>query len=135
MSYSYGLSIINTHLYSNASLILTNLSFAQRSIWDQIKKFKATTFGGVPYTFELLKKLKFSNLNIDSIKYITQAGGKLDSNVLKYFINVCKAKDIKFFVMYGQTEASPRMSFLPPEMIETKLGSIGIQFKMANFLY
>ena len=45
MSYSYGLSIINTHLFSNSSLILTNLSFAQRSMWDKIKKFKVTTFG------------------------------------------------------------------------------------------
>ena len=104
----------------------------KRSIWNQIKKFKATTFGGV-HTFELLKKLKFSNLNIDSIKYITQAGGKLDSNVLKYFINVCKTKDIKFFVMYGQTEASPRMSFVPPEMIDTKAGSIGTPIQNGKF--
>ena len=133
MSYSYGLSIINTHLFSNSSLILTNLSFAQRSIWDQIKKFKVTTFGGVPYTFELLRKLNFSKLNIDSFHYITQAGGKLDLNVLKYFTKVCKKKKIKFFVMYGQTEASPRMSFLPPEMIETKIGSIGIPIQDGKF--
>ena len=59
--------LLNTHLFSNSSLILTNLSFAQRSMWDKIKKYKVTTFGGVPYTFELLRKLKFSKLNINSL--------------------------------------------------------------------
>ena len=133
MSYSYGLSILNTHLYSNSTIVLTNLSFAQRSLWDKIKKFKVTTFGGVPYTYELLKKLKFSKLNIDSLNYITQAGGKIDSDTLKYFAKVCKEKKIKFFVMYGQTEASPRMSFLPPNMLETKSGSIGIPIEGGKF--
>ena len=133
MSYSYGLSILNTHLFSNSSLILTNLSFAQRSMWDKIKKYKVTTFGGVPYTFELLRKLKFSKLNINSFNYITQAGGKLDLNTLKYFTKVCKEKKIKFFVMYGQTEASPRMSFLSPELIEAKAGSIGTPIQDGKF--
>ena len=133
MSYSYGLSIINTHLFSNSTIILTNLSFAQRSIWDKIKNFKVTTFGGVPYTYELLKKLKFSKLNIDSLNYITQAGGQIDSDTLEYFTKVCKNKKIKFFVMYGQTEASPRMSYLPPNMLETKSGSIGIPIEGGKF--
>ncbi|OUX31806.1 MAG: hypothetical protein CBE24_04655 [bacterium TMED264] len=133
MSYSYGLSIINTHLFSNSSLILTNLSFAQRAIWDKIKSLKVTTFGGVPYTYKLLKKLKFSRLNIDSLDYITQAGGKIDYDTLNYFTKVCKEKKIKFFVMYGQTEASPRMSFLPPKMIETKAGSIGTPIQGGKF--
>ena len=81
----------------------------------------------------LLRKLKFSKLNINSFNYITQAGGKLDLNTLKYFTKVCKEKKIKFFDMYGQTEASPRMSFLSPELIETKAGSIGTPIQDGKF--
>ncbi|SVD17107.1 uncharacterized protein METZ01_LOCUS369961, partial [marine metagenome] len=82
MSYSYGISIINTHLFTGASLLLTDSSLMEKNFWELISKFKATTFGGVPYTYEMLKKLKFENISIPSIKYITQAGGKLSQDLL-----------------------------------------------------
>ena len=74
----------------------------------------------------MLKKLKFEKIQIPSIKYVTQAGGKLDEQTLKYFQEVCCSKKIDFYVMYGQTEASPRMSYLPSEHLSKKISSIGI---------
>ena len=133
MSYSYGISIINTHLFSGASLILTDSSIVEKKFWNLLSNYRATNFGGVPYTFEMLKKLKFENVSIPSIKYITQAGGKLSQGLLDYFSNACNQKKIDFFVMYGQTEASPRMSYLPPNMLQKKLGSIGIPIPGGKF--
>ena len=133
MSYSYGISIINTHLFTGASLLLTDSSLMEKKFWELISKFKATTFGGVPYTYEMLKKLKFEKISIPSIKYITQAGGKLSQGLLDYFSNACVQKKIDFIVMYGQTEASPRMSYLPPNNLQKKLGSIGIPIPRGKF--
>ena len=133
MSYSYGISIINTHLFMGASLILTDRSLMEKKFWGMISSYKATTFGGVPYTFEMLKKLKFEKISIPSIKYITQAGGKLRNSLLKYFSKVSTQKNIDFIVMYGQTEASPRMSYLPPKMLSKKIGSIGMPIPGGKF--
>ena len=133
ISYSYGFSIINTHLFMGASLILTDASLMEKKFWELISRHNATTFGGVPYTFEMLKKLKFEKISIPSIKYITQAGGKLSQGLLEYFSSVCVKKKMDFIVMYGQTEASPRMSYLPPNMLQKKLGSIGIPIPRGKF--
>ena len=133
MSYSYGISIINTHLFMGASLILTDRSLMEKKFWEMISSYKVTTFGGVPYTFEMLKKLKFEKISIPSIKYITQAGGKLRNSLLKYFSRVGTQKNIDFIVMYGQTEASPRMSYLPPKLLSKKIGSIGMPIPGGKF--
>ena len=137
MGYSYGLSIINTHILSGSKIILNNSSIFEKNFWHKINKYKITSFGGVPQFYEQLKKIKFDNFNLSSIKYFTQAGGKLDKNFLKYFIQICKNKKIKFIVMYGQTEASPRMSYLKWDDLPFKIDSIGkplsgTKFKIFN---
>lgn len=125
MSYSYGLSIINSHLVSGASIILTELSVVERSFWDLLNGCEATNFGGVPFTYELLKRLKFEKMNLPSLKHITQAGGRLDPALTKYFLGVCAEKNILFYTMYGQTEATARMSYVDPHRGVEALGSIG----------
>jgi len=137
-SYSYGISIINTHLFKGSSIVMSNYSFMEKSFWDSINLFNVSTFSGVPFSFQMLKKLKFEKIHLPSIKYVTQAGGKLDEQTLKYFQEVCYSKKINFYVMYGQTEASPRMSYLPSEDLSRKISSIGIpipggKFKLKNF--
>jgi len=133
MSYSYGLSIINTHLQNGASIILTDLSVIKRSFWNQLRNYKATTFGGVPYIYEILKKLHFSQMNLPSLKYITQAGGKLGMKLSQEFTDICTDKGIQFYAMYGQTEATARMAYLPWEYARTKVGSIGIEIPGGKF--
>ena len=125
MNYSYGLSIINSHLYVGAKIVVTEKSIIQRDFWELVKINNVTSLSGVPYTYEILKKIRFFNMDLPSIKYMTQAGGKLSNSIIEEFANYCGNKNIEFFVMYGQTEGTSRLSYLNPNKILEKLGSIG----------
>jgi len=133
MNYTFMLSIINSHLLKGASIILTNASLMEKHFWRTIKDNNSTTFGGVPYIFEMLKKLRFDKMDLPSLKYITQAGGKLSMELSAEFTNICTDKGIEFYVMYGQTEATARMSYLPWEYAKTKVGSIGVAIPGGKF--
>ena len=132
-NYVYGLSIINSHLIKGAKLVMCKYSLVEKKFWELLKKTKVTNFGGVPYTYDLLDKLKFEKMNLPNLKYITQAGGKLSLNLLEKFISICKKKRLKMIIMYGQTEASGRISFLDWKFIEKKRGSIGNPIKGGKF--
>jgi acyl-coenzyme A synthetase/AMP-(fatty) acid ligase len=106
----------------------------EQRFWKIIKEEKATTFGGVPYTYEMLKRLHFEKINLPDLRYITQAGGKLPKELSDEFIGICKKKNIKFIIMYGQTEATARMSYLPWRFAESKSGSIGIAIPGGRFM-
>jgi len=125
MSYTYGLSIINSHLLKGASMILTEATLMDKFFWEIIKTSRATTFGGVPYIYEILKKLRFAEISLPNLKYITQAGGKLNVELSSDFVDICAKKCVKFYAMYGQTEATARMSYLPWEYARSKANSIG----------
>lgn len=126
MSYTYGLSIINSHLLKGCPLIMTGKTLMEKGFWELLKKEEATTFGGVPYVYEMLKKLRFARMALPSLRVLTQAGGKLSYELAKEFAAVCAERGIRFFVMYGQTEATARMSYLPSEFALAKAGSMGI---------
>lgn len=121
--YSYGLSLLNTHLRIAGSMVL-NHSIFLGSVIDEIKKYKCTGFAGVPSTYQILiNKTNFLENDFPSIRYFTQAGGKLAN---KFISNIIKAFPKKlFFVMYGATEATARLSYLPANLVGKKLGSIG----------
>ena len=125
ISYSYMLSIINTHFEVGGSIVISKYSLIEKEFWEILKKSKITSFNGVPYTYEMLERIGLKNIKIDTLKYLTHAGGKLDKEKLKKIIKFCKKSRLKFFSMYGQTEASPRISYLKPEFSQKKIGSIG----------
>lgn len=125
MYYSFGLSVINSHLMAGATILLTNFSYIQADFWKFANENQFTSFSGVPYTFEILKKIKFWSMSFPTLKTITQAGGKMDNGLLKFFIENAEERNIRFISMYGQTEATARMSYLPPQFGLSKLGSIG----------
>lgn len=125
-TYSYGLSIINSHLLQGASLVLTEEGILSRAFWNTLKQTQATNFGGVPYTYSMLEKLHFDRMELPSLRFISQAGGRLGERLHKAFSNACAQKAIDFYVMYGQSEATARMSWLPPEYALSKIGSIGV---------
>jgi len=133
MSYTFGLSIINSHLLRGASIVLTDASLMDRRFWGTLRTRQATTFSGVPYTFEMLKKLRFARMDLPSLKYLTQAGGKLSPELAAEFVEVCADKGIKFIIMYGQTEATARMSYLPWEFARTKAASMGVAIPGGRF--
>jgi long-chain acyl-CoA synthetase len=124
-NYSYGMSVINSHLRAGASLLLTNRSFFDSEFWRLIKSCGVTSLAGVPYSYEMLLKLRFERMDLPKLRTLTQAGGKMAPALTKRVIEICKMKGMRFFTMYGQTEASPRMAFLSPEFMELKLESIG----------
>jgi long-chain acyl-CoA synthetase len=126
MNYTYGLSIINSHLWVGATVILTDKALMQKEFWQQLKENESTSFGGVPYTYEMLDKLRFYRMQLPSIRTMTQAGGKLSPELHKKFAEYAKDNNKKFVVMYGQTEATARMSYLPHGKSLEKYGSMGI---------
>ena len=133
MQYTYGLSVINSHFLAGACILMTTASMVQREFWDFFEKEKATSFAGVPYTYEILKRMGIFERKFPSLNSITQAGGKLSPVLQKKVGTWAKEQGIDFFVMYGQTEATARMSYLPPERCLDKIGSIGIQIPGGRF--
>lgn len=133
MNYTYGLSIINSHLFKGACVILSEYTLMDKKFWQLIKEEKATTFGGVPYIYEMLKKLRFGRMELPSLRYLTQAGGKLSPELADEFSNICKEKGMKFIVMYGQTEATARMAWRPWEHAFDKSASMGIAIPGGEF--
>lgn len=126
MQYTYGLSIINTHLMVGASIILTDSSMLEREFWNLLEGYEATSFGGVPYTYEMLDKVMFFRRSIPSLRYMTQAGGKLLPDLHKKFAEYARKTGKKFIVMYGASEATARMAYLPADRALDKYGSMGI---------
>ena len=124
-TYSYGLSIIHSHILVGATIAITNKTFFEHEFWSFLKKVSATSFGGVPYHYEMLKKLKFTRMELTSLRTLTQAGGRMDVALIKEFATHCSSKGIRFFTMYGQTEATSRMSYLSSTKTIAKAGSIG----------
>jgi len=124
--YSYGLSVLHTHLAKGASIVVTPESIISRAFWDSFKKYKVTTFNGVPYHYEMLRRIKFFDMDLPSLKVMTQAGGKLNPTIVKEFAIWAKEHNIQFFIMYGQTEATARIAYLPYQNNIDKSNSIGI---------
>ena len=112
MNYTYGLSIINSHLLVGATILLTDKSLMQKGFWELFKGAGATSFGGVPYTYEILDKLRFARMSLPSLRYMTQAGGKLSKELHRKFAEYAEQSGVSFVVMYGQCEATARMGYL-----------------------
>lgn len=126
MSYVYGLSVINSHFHAGASVVLANASLAEKRFWSLIEQYRVTSLSGVPYTYEMLKRLHWQKMSIGSLRTLTQAGGKLHPDLVQEFAVACREKGIGFYVMYGAAEATARMAYLPPQLAAENPASIGI---------
>lgn len=131
--YSYGLSVVNSHLAAGASLILYEGSVLDPAFRVTIEELEATSFAGVPYTYELLQRLDFFNRIPDSLRTMTQAGGRLPATAVKTIGAAARAKGLSFFVMYGQTEATARMAYLPPQRLADHPDCIGLPIPGGHF--
>lgn len=133
MNYTYGCSILNSHLLKGATVLLTDKALMQREFWNFMKKQKATSFGGVPYTYEMLEKMRFFRMELPDLRTMTQAGGKLSPELHKKFAAYANEKGKHFVVMYGACEATARMGYLPYEHSLEKCGSMGIAIPGGKF--
>ena len=135
--YCYGLSLLHTHLKVGGSIVLNNSFIFLGTVINDLKNYKCTGFAGVPSHFQILlkKSQTFKTTAFPDLRYVTQAGGKLHTVFIKEFIEAFPSKD--FYVMYGQTEATARLSYMPPDLLKDKTGSIGkaipgVELKVVN---
>ncbi len=122
--YSYGNSLLTTHIKAGGTLVLDNRFVFPNTVLNTMRDEKVTGFAGVPSHFAmLLRKSALRQYSFPDLRYVTQAGGGMPPAMIREFREIFPAVD--FVVMYGQTEASARLSYLSPDMVETKTGSIG----------
>jgi len=126
MNYSYGLSVVNSHLLAGGTVVLNNDSMMSREFLQRLTDHRVTSLAGVPYNYQMLTRTGFFRRPIASLRTLTQAGGKLDDRLIHLIADSAQAAGQRFFVMYGQTEASARISYVPAERLPSKVGSIGI---------
>jgi long-chain acyl-CoA synthetase len=125
LNYSYGLSIVNSHLLVGACIVLTGESLIAPAFWKAITEHGVNSFSGVPYTYQMLRRLNLDRVPAQSIVTMTQAGGKLDDQSILHFHGKMEARGGRFWVMYGQTEAVARIAILPAAKLPTMIGSAG----------
>lgn len=125
MSYCYGLSVIHSHLLRGAGIILTDRSVVDEKFWTLFRGHRGTSFAGVPYTFDMLEQVGFASMDLPDLRYVTQAGGRLAPERVRSFATLGERRGWQLFVMYGATEATARMAYLPPELAQSHPASIG----------
>lgn len=131
--YSYGLSVINSHLLMGATIVFSPYSFVNREFWQLFKSAAINSFAAVPHSYAMLLRLRFTQMDLPSLRYFTQAGGKLNKRDCESLAAYADAQNKLFYVMYGQTEATARMAFLAPELASTKPQSIGKAIPQGQF--
>ncbi len=126
MSHNYGLSVINSHLLAGAELLLTDMSVTKKEFWDFFNREKATSFAGDAKVFEELESIDFDKKLLPSLKYMTQSGRGFSKELHKKYAELAEVWRKRFYVMYGQTEASAMITYLPYVNTLKKIGSIGV---------
>ncbi len=125
ISYCYGLSVIHSHLLRGAGVVLTDRSVVDDEFWELFRRHRGTTFAGVPYTFELLERVGAETLDLPHLRYVTQAGGRMPPERVRRFAELGRRQGWDLFVMYGSTEATARMAYLPPQLAPSRPCAIG----------
>lgn len=124
MHYTMGLSVIASHLLAGATLLLSGRSLLDKGFWATLKE--ATSFAGVPYSYEILTKMRFTRMDLPNLKVITQGGGKLTEKMWNTLAEYARDNGKQFIATYGQSECTARMAYLPAEKALDKVCSIGI---------
>jgi long-chain acyl-CoA synthetase len=126
MHFSYGLSVINSHLLAGATLVLNTDSVFSREFLQRVREQHVSSLAGVPYLYQMLFRTGFFKQELPALRTLTQAGGRLDEKLTRLVAEYAQASGRRFYVMYGQTEACARISYVPPEQLASKIGSIGV---------
>jgi AMP-binding enzyme/Phosphopantetheine attachment site len=126
LHYCYGLSVINSNLLAGAAVLLSESSVLDPAFWATVRDQAATSLHGVSYTFELLERAGFADMVLPHLRYVTQAGGHLAPEQVRRWATVGRLRGWQLYVMYGQTEATARMAYLPPDLATHHPGAIGV---------
>ena len=125
MQYTMGLNVINSHLYAGATVLLLSNHLLSPLFWSFIKEQRGTNFTGVPYSYEILKKMKFTQMDLPYLKTMAEGGGKLSNSLFEYFSEYASYSGKRFIATFGTTETSARLAYLPAELATKKCASIG----------
>ena len=125
LQYTMGLSVATSHLFAGATLLLVKANLMEKRFWNFVKEQRATSFTGVPYSFEVLYKLRIFRMDLPDLELLTQGGGKLSQQLFKEYADFAERTGRRFIATYGQTEGTARMAYLPSELATKKTGSIG----------
>lgn len=132
-AYSYGLSLVTTTLSTHGTLVVSQLSIIDKAFWNVVDGFKVQQFAGVPWTYQALRASRIDLGSFKSLNVVTQAGGFLDVETRKHFHNQLDNARKRFLVMYGQTEASPRMAIMPHSELPYAWASAGYALPDSRF--
>ncbi|MEV5084631.1 non-ribosomal peptide synthetase, partial [Streptomyces sp. NPDC056159] len=133
MHYCYGLSVIHSHLVRGAGLVLTERSVSDPAFWEEFRAARGTSLAGVPYSFDLLDRVGFERMELPHLRRVTQAGGRLAPERVLRYAELGRRSGWEFFVMYGQTEATARMAYLPPHLAAEHPGTVGVPIPGGSF--
>lgn len=133
LHYTYGLSTLNCALESRSRFVLSKHSWLEREFWAIAEKHGVTDLSGVPFMFQTLRRIRLPETLLNNLVCVNQAGGRLEPVLTEYFIDYFSERRIKYFTMYGATEASPRISYVPHHISKQKLGTVGIPIDIGSF--
>lgn len=124
--YTMGLSMLFSHLRVGATVLLTGRSMTDPVFWKFLKEEKASSFTGVPYSYQILDMMRFYRMDLPDLKLLTQGGGKMPTTLNEKFVSYCEQNGKQWIATYGQSECTARMAYLPAQWAREKMGSIGI---------
>ena len=124
--YTMGLSMVFSHLRAGATILITGLSMTDIHFWNFLKEQQATSFTGVPYSFQILNLMRFFRMELPHLELLTQGGGKMPTDLNIMFAGHCRDNNKRWIATYGQSECTARMAYLPAKWAVEKVGSIGI---------
>jgi acyl-CoA synthetase (AMP-forming)/AMP-acid ligase II len=133
LHYTFGLSVLNSHWLAGATVVLSGDSVVMRPFWDSFRGHACTSLAGVPYTYAMLERLRFRDMELPSLTSLQQAGGALDRRLTALYAEHMASRGGRFHVMYGQTEATARMAVVPFDRLRDKLGSAGVAIPGGRF--
>lgn len=125
LHYSYGLSVLNSHLLIGAKILLCPYSLMNKEFWYLMQHHKVSSLSGVPFSYQMLKTLRFERNEFSHLRYLTQAGGRLSDDQRHYVRQLSDKKQLPVYIMYGQTEATARIAYLPAELLQDYADCIG----------
>ena len=124
--YTMGLSMLFSHLRVGATVLLTGRNMTDPVFWKFLKEEKATSFTGVPYSYQILDMMRFYRMDLPELELLTQGGGKMPKALNEKFVSYCEQQGKRWIATYGQSECTARMAYLPAKWAREKMGSIGI---------
>lgn len=126
LHYTMGLSMVFSHLKVGATILITDKNMTDPAFWKFLKEERATSFTGVPFSYEILDKMRFTRMKLPDLTLLTQGGGKMPAELNLKFAEYCRDNGKRWVATYGQSEGTARMAWLPEEYAISKMGSIGI---------